>query len=166
MTKTRCKIGPDNFLRRGHGLRTIQKIRSRPTPVAGGRREGMIMRVCRREVSCGRGWGVSLRSTTCKRMVTVPGGELRCTGNLCSERERGRERAPLSSRSQRAAADHKPPAKHRWAFFLEKNRTRTARILHAFPSWCDIFAATRVVSSIYNLIAKSVCSLLLSIATW
>lgn len=51
-----------------------------------GRREGMIMRVRRREVSCERGWGVSLRSTTCKGMLIVPGGELRCTGNLCSER--------------------------------------------------------------------------------
>lgn len=51
-----------------------------------GRRKGMIMRVCKREVFCERGWGVSLRSTTCKGMVTIPGGELRCTGNLCSER--------------------------------------------------------------------------------
>lgn len=31
-----------------------------------------------------RGRRVSLGSTTCKRMVTIPGGELRCTGNLCS----------------------------------------------------------------------------------
>lgn len=101
----------------------------------------MIMRVCRREVSCGRGWGVSLRSTTCKRMVTVPGGELRCTGNLCSKRERGRGGAPLSFESQRATADHKPPAKHRWAFFLGKNRTRTDDF--STHSWCDIFVTAR-----------------------
>lgn len=124
----------------------------------------MIMRVCRQEVSCGRGWGVSLRSTTCKRMVTVPGGELRCTGNLCSERERGRDRAPLSFESQRAAADHKPPAKHRRAFSLEKKSNTSGRFFHAQLMRYFRHRSRQLVSSIYNLIAKSVCSPLLSIA--
>lgn len=88
------------------------------------KREGMIMRVYRREVFYERGWGVSLRSTTCKGMVTIPGGELRCTGNLCNERH---------SLPEARLLDHKRLAKHRPAFFSNgrekkketKNRTWT-----------------------------------------
>ena len=109
----------------GLGRRT--KIRNRPALIGRGtgrvdtgRSEGMIMRVCRREVFCERGWGVSLRSTTCKGMVTVPGGELRCTGNLCSER-------PLRLEAERLF-DHKPLAKHRRAFFSRDKRKKKKEI--------------------------------------
>jgi len=116
----------------------------------------MIIRVCRREVSCERGWGVSLRSTTCKGMLTVPGGELRCTGNLCSERhsrpEVG-ERLLTINRLRNIAQ----------LFHEEKKIKHIGHIGRIFPQTADaIFSSSApLVSSIYDFDRNiaSLCSL-------
>jgi len=131
--KRGVRSDPIIFLDVGLGL-AGRRIRNRPT-LSVARPGGETRRDDNASLQaggllCERGWGVSLRSTTCKGMVTVPGGELRCTGNLCSERH---SRPEVGER----LLDHKPLAKHRLSSQGNKkkemkNRTNS-RISHTRP---------------------------------
>lgn len=81
---------------------------------------------------------MSLRSTTCKGMVTVPGGELRCTGNLCS--------GTLVRKS--GSADHKRLQNTAVLLLSTKNRTLVAE----FPGQLMRYfsSPTSQVSPIYD----------------
>lgn len=97
--------------------------------------------------------GVSLRSTTCKRMVTVPGGELRCTGNLCSERHS----RPEAASSARGLLTIQTACKTSPCFFSRKKKIeikhhRDSRIFCA-RSRCNVFS-----SSSSRWIALSFCN--------
>lgn len=150
--EARYKIGSDNFLKCGLRSPAVRRFETDPPLSAAGsegrmetrEREGMIMRVCRREVFCERGWGVSLRSTTCKGMVTVPGGELRCTGNLCSERhsrpEVGERDCLTINRLQNIAVLSSSNKKERNKKKRRVDRTWTVEF--SARDRCDIFERT------------------------